>query len=164
LPNVSGFEGVSFFTLTSENVTIPVSGGSVATLTMSDGGTFGQTLPASIPLTWNFTLAANGGSTISGWNLKFELGTSAGNSADGSFTTTGGAGAGTFTGSGTMTASGSPATLYETIVLAISTSGASGNVVITAPFDFGVPEPATVGTLGAGLGFLAWLFRRRKRA
>jgi len=28
----------------------------------------------------------------------------------------------------------------------------------------GVPEPATVGTLAAGLGFLAWLYGRRKRA
>jgi hypothetical protein len=59
--------------------------------------------------------------------------------------------------------------LYETVILTVVPSESSGAIIITAPFDIGsqggaVPEPATLGTLGAGFGFLAWLYRRRKRA
>jgi hypothetical protein len=165
----NGFEGMSFSNQLGQDVSIGVSSGGAATLQMSAGGSTSETLDQDVPVGWNFTLADTGTVVITGWSLTFKLGSSAGNSTYGSLTTTGGAATGTFTGSNTIPVSiDSSGTIFETVVLTVTDTG-TGNVNITFPFYVGsqgwaVPEPATVGTLGAGLGFLAWLYRRRKRA
>jgi hypothetical protein len=101
---------------------------------------------------------------IIGWELDFLLGTSPQDDTYGEFSTVGYAG-GTFSGTGSITTSGSPSTLYETVILGVATFGGPGDVFVTAPFNFGsAPEPASFGMLAAGLGILAWLGRRRKAA
>jgi hypothetical protein len=175
LPLVHGIAGVSFFNAADQNWTIDVSSGSSAVLTLSANGMPATVLPegAVVPVSYDFTLATSGGVSIESWSLVYDLGTSLGNAAQGSYTATGGAGGGTFssdTGTITTTTPTTPgATLFETVILTVVPNESTGAVVITAPFDIGsqgsaTPEPATLGTLGTGFGLLAWLYRRRKRA
>jgi hypothetical protein len=161
--------GVSFYT-TGDGIDIALSdGASSATVTMSAGGTLNETLSRNVPVFWDFTLAEDGSTQIESWNLSFDLGTGVGDSTYGSFSTSANpSGPGSFVGNGIVTVGTSvPAssTIYETVVLAVTTNGGTGDVFITAPFNFGsAPEPASFGLLGAGLGILAWLGRRRKAA
>jgi hypothetical protein len=173
LPTVNQLAGVSFFNANGQDWNIAVSSGSSATLTLSANGTLGTALPTGtvIPVSYDFTLATTGVSIVS-WSLAYDLGTSVGSSTFGSYTANGGAGGGTFSNStGSITTSGTVSastTLFETVILTVVPNENTGAIIITAPFDIGsqgsVPEPATVGTLGAGFGFLAWLYRRRKQS
>jgi hypothetical protein len=164
LPAENGIAGVSFFTLPGQEIDVtPFFGG--IQITMTADGTLNQTLTQNVPVSWDFTLSTTGTAVITTWSNGFNLGTSSGDNSYGDFGTSGNGG-GNFTGSGIITLLSDPSggsTLYETFNLVIETSG-TGDVLITAPFDFGVPEPATAGMFGAGLGLLAWLFRRRNRA
>jgi hypothetical protein len=159
---VNGIYGVSFFT-TNGGLDFSDPGPSPF-IEITAGGTLNGTLPSNIPVFWDFTLSSDGSLVIDSWDLAFSLGTSPGGSNVGQFTTSGSPG-GTFSGTGSITTSSSPSTLYETVVLSVNTNGETGDLFITAPFNFGsAPEPASFGMLAAGLGILAWLGRRRKAA
>lgn len=170
LPAVNGIAGVSFFTLTGQEVSLPVDGDiTTPFVEMSDGGTLNQPLDQNVPVSWDFTLSTTGSAEITSWTLFFVLGTSRGTKTYGREEADTGSGPGTFSGNDTITLTNGPALtsspFYEAVLLSVVTSG-TGDVVITAPFDVGAttPEPATAGTLAAGLGLLAWMSRRRKRA
>jgi hypothetical protein len=157
---VNGVYGVSFFT-TNGGIDFTNPGGSPF-IVITAGGSLDGTLPTNIPVFWDFTLSSDGSLVIDSWSLGFSLGTTEATNNVGQFTTIGSPG-GTFSGTGSITTSGSPTTLYETIVLEVNTNGGTGDLFITAPFNFGsAPEPASAGLLAAGLGILAWLGRRSK--
>jgi len=130
-------------------------------------------LVVNLPVSYDFFLGSEG-PEIQSWSLEFDFGTSLASSFYGSYTATGGSGSGTFSGAGLITLSSYPTantTVWETVTLNVNTAGNGGDVYIEVPepssFDYDsvpIPEPATAGTLAAGLGFLTWLFRRRKRA
>jgi hypothetical protein len=117
-----------------------------------------------LPLEYNLGLSDQGTS----WNLEFELGTAGTPNLYGSQTFSG-----SQSGSGGPTVnnnilSGSP--LVETVVLSTfgnPTAFPNGFLTLANPdFQFqglsSAPEPASAGLLAAGLGFFAWLFRRRR--
>jgi hypothetical protein len=172
-------QGLSFFTSGGFTQGFNISSGTtIMTMTLADFGTVsGGTIPAGtlIPVAWNFTTAANSGAAITSWNLGFELGSSPGFTNDGAVSGSG-SGAGTFSGSSVLTVSNnivSGSTLYETVVLTLNLNGNFGFIQITVPtnttFDFqsvaasAVPEPASVGLIGAGLAFFGALLRRRRK-
>jgi hypothetical protein len=167
LSPVNGIAGISFFTLPDEEISIPLGTGT-GDARLSAGGTLNQTLAQNVPVTYNFTLSTTGTEAITSWQVDFLLGVVPGDATYGAFVNDDlSGGVGTFTGGSTIVLLSDPAqgsTLFETVILYLDGSG-TGNVNITAPFDLGaVPEPTTVGTLGAGLGLLTWIFHRRKRA
>lgn len=169
-----GVRGLSFFT--SGGQSFFLSSGS-ATLILSDHGTLtGGSIAAGtvIPLKWDFTLSSSSGS-ITSWIIGFDLGSSFTNGDYGSNTFSG-SGTGHFTGSGSLTiASGgiaAGASVFESGLISISVSSFTQlgvNVPPDASLDFGnsvtssVPEPASVGMIGAGLAFLGALVRRRRK-
>jgi hypothetical protein len=164
LGNAGGIAGISFFTLPEEQVSIPVTTDGVATLEMSAGGTLNQPLDEDVPVSWNFTLSAPGDPDSVNWSLLFVLSPTSNPlvEAYGSSYDTG-SGVGSFSGSDLLTLGGPvTGTVYETVELTVNSEG-NGDVDITAPFSMGsVPEPASVATLGAGLGLLGWLYRRKR--
>jgi hypothetical protein len=174
--NSGGIAGASFYTSSSQNIGFTSGGGVDFTLTMSAYGSSSGSLPASIPVDWDFKIIPPQGITISGWSLTFDLSdTAVGNGDLGTVTETG-SGNGPFQGAATMTlASGSPSNLYETAILTVDTGGEGdgGYVAVDVfsgnSFDFNgapvssAPEPASVGLFGAGIAFMGALLRRRNR-
>ncbi|HEY4362822.1 MAG TPA: PEP-CTERM sorting domain-containing protein [Bryobacteraceae bacterium] len=166
----TGLEGVSFFTTGTLSIGI-LSGSAIVQMVTS--GVLNQTLSVNVPLHYDFTLSTTGGTTISNWNLEFDLGSSGSLSTYGTFNASG-SGAGAFSGSGTLNLLSNPAattTVYVAATLEVLTTGGTGTVGISVPggtsFDFlssngVVPEPATAGMLATGLGALALWFRRRR--
>lgn len=174
----SGIQGLSFFTSGGFTQTFFASSGSSTFLALGDSGTLGGTIAGgtSIPVAWNFTIGSISGS-ISSWQLDFMLGSTAGGSDFGSFSTNG-SGGGTLIESdsiGIVVVSGgiaSGTTLFETAQITVN-MGNAGDLEVTVPegttLDFqsvasaAVPEPASVGMIGAGLAFLGTLLGRRRK-
>lgn len=155
-----GIAGVSFFTTPQ---IVAIAGGGSVSIGMNDGGTLNQPLVGQdIEVSWDFTLSATGGATIDNWGLAFYLGSQPGGYDQyGAFNTCCFDGAGTFSGEGTISDVVASGAFYEEVIIGIETSG-DGTVTLTAPFDIGAPEPASIATLGAGLAVIAWLFHRRR--
>ncbi len=180
LPDLgSGVQGLSFFTSGGFTQTFfTSSGSSVFQMTLADFGTLGGTIAAGtqIPVDWVFTLAGFSGATIDSWTLGFELGSSPGFTDYGAVSGSGLSG-GSISGGDTLTVSqdiASGSTLYESVVLSVNTTNSGGGgIQVTVPtlstWDFNsaaapaVPEPASVGMIGAGLAFLGALIRRRRK-
>ena len=144
-------------------------------MSVCDGCSIGSDLSGSLsagqilPLNYAFGLG-NLGYGVPSWNLEFELGTSGSPALYGSQTFSG-----STSGSGSLTvnpggiADGNA--LVETVVLTLTGietdySTAPPAFQVNDPdFQFqgiSAPEPASAGLLAAGLGFFAWLFRRRR--
>jgi hypothetical protein len=165
--------GVQF--ASSGSVFIFNSGGGTDSITMSAGGLLaGGSLSGTLPVDFNFSGSSGGFNPSGSWTVLMELGSTAGSDNFGSIGFSGGfsnTSGGAFSGSGTLSISGSVASeadLFETVVLTLPVNGGS-DVEVTFPFNFdavnasAVPEPASVATLGSGLGIMAWLFRRRRK-
>jgi len=173
----SGIEGLSLFLSGGGEQGFQVfsSGSSTLLVTLLDFGTVsGGSIPAGtmIPLGYSFTAAMLSGGSIGSWSVTFELGLSPGGSDYGQAIESG-SGSGTFSGGGVLDVSptiASGSTLYETAQLNLTVNG-PGFVEVTIPgdgsFDFdsvpSVPEPGSVGLIGAGLAFLGALLRRSRR-
>jgi hypothetical protein len=164
--------GIQFTSVSGGGPSVETSGGN-AVFTIATGGTLtGGSLSGSIPVSFSFMGQASGvGFTLSApWTVEFELGSSAGATNFGSLTFSG-----AISSSTTVSGSGSAglpvdgpvtsgSTIYESIVVTLPTT-AYATVDISFPFSFepeDTPEPASVGMLGSGLGFLGWLLRRRR--
>lgn len=175
----SGVQGLSFFTSGGFTQTFfTSSGSSVLQMTLADFGTLGGTIAGGtqIPVDWVFTLTPFSGATIESWTLSFELGSSPGFTDYGAVSGSGISG-GSISGGDTLTVSqdiASGSTLYESVVLSVNTTNlGGGGVQVTVPtlstWDFNsvaaaaVPEPASVGMIGASLAFLGALIRRRRK-
>jgi PEP-CTERM motif len=181
LPALSGgVQGLSFFTSGGFPQTFFVSSGSGQSVQMqlADFGPLTGTISSGtlIPVDWVFSMAGFSGATIQSWTLGFELGSSAG-LADYGFASGSGAGGGSVSGSSvlnvTKTIPGGP-NLFETVLLTMTVNSTGfGSVQVTVPagatWDFqsvassSVPEPASLGMIGAGLAFLGALVRRRRK-
>ncbi|HEY4360243.1 MAG TPA: PEP-CTERM sorting domain-containing protein [Bryobacteraceae bacterium] len=175
----SGITGVSFFT--SGSIGFGLSGGSSTPvqLIIGAGGPLSGNLAQNDPVGFNFAFSLISGGSVSSWNITMAFGNAFGNSSYGSFTASGSGGSGGSileSGSGTINipsggvASGS--TFWETTTINAVISGGIFLQIDVPPgttFDFNsaaassVPEPASVGLIGSGLGLLGYLFRRRRR-
>ena len=172
----SVLNGVQFTSISGGTSFLGSSGGGTDTFTISTGGTLtGGSLSGSIPVSFSFVATAEQlGFLASGsWTVEFELGSSGGTSNFGSVSFSGGIGntssisgsnSGSLAVSGTVT---SGSTIFESVIVTLPTTG-NAEVGLAYPFSFnsvnltGVPEPSSVGTVAAGLGFLGWLLRRRR--
>jgi hypothetical protein len=181
----SGVQGLSFFTSGgfTQNLFVSSSGSSAdISMGMGDSGVLGGTIAngTAIPVSWAFNMTPLSGlGVINSWSLTFALGSLAGTADYGFASTSGGS-----IGSSGATIVGGPinllvsqdilsgSTLFETVKLTINASTDVG-VQVTVPqgttWDFNsvasaaVPEPASVGMIGAGLAFLGALVRRRRK-
>jgi hypothetical protein len=175
----SGVQGLSFFTSGGFTQGFSISSGTtIMTMMLADFGIVsGGSIPTGtmIPVDWAFSTSASSGATINSWNLAFQLGSGPGFIDDG-VVSGGGSGAGFFSGSNTLITTGpilSGSPLYESVLLTLNLNGNFGFIQITVPngttFDFqsvaasSVPEPASVGLIGAGLAFFGALLRRRRK-
>jgi len=173
-----GITGISFYTDGSQSIGFTSGGTYNLTLTMSAGGSSSGSLPASIPVDWDFDISTtNPGISVNDWSLTFEMSSSGAGGSNLGTVTEMGSGTGTFEGADTLKLSGAPpSSLYETAVLTVGISGSSsGNidvdVVAGSSFDFNgapvpasTPEPASFGLFGAGVAFMGALLRRRRKA
>lgn len=174
LPGNTGITGASFFTFSP--VFVGASGSGSADIEMWAGtNSFLGPLTQNVPLAIDFNIEAFSGGTISDWSFIIVLGSSPEDNTYGQFDMSGSGASGSFTASipinGTVP-SGVP--FYETWELSANYQ----NVVAGVEFDVpgaasvdlqsaaasGVPEPGTIGLIGAGLALLGGIFRRRKRA
>lgn len=175
LPGNTGITGASFFTFGPLGV-FGTSGSGSADIEMWAGtNSFLGPLTQNVPLAIDFTIDAFSGGTITGWSFIIGLGSGIEGTNYGEFMMSGSGSSGSFTGfipiSGTVP---TDVPFYETWEL----SAGFQNVIAGVEFDVpggasvdlqsaaasGVPEPGTIGFIGAGLALLGGMFRRRRKA
>jgi hypothetical protein len=167
-------EGVEFSTVSA--IVFPTATiGANDSIELTDTGTLsGGTLSGSLPVSYDFQVTSNG--LVESWGITIQLGTAQNNALYGSESF--GASIGTtsssasISGAGTMTLMDTPisGTVVESVYLQVAVSTGT-TMSATFPFEFeavngnptsGVPEPASVGLLGGGLGLMAWRWKRRR--
>jgi hypothetical protein len=165
--------GVEFSTVSA--IVFPTATiGANDSLQLTDTGTItGGTLSGSLPVSYNFQVTSNG--LVESWGVTIALGTAANSQLYGSESFGGSIGttssSDSISGSGTMTLMDTPisGTVVESVYFQVAVSTGT-TMSATFPFEFQAvngnastaPEPASVGLLGAGLGLIAWRWKRAR--